>query len=157
NGEVDIWSSDPKDRAGGSRLRVGLEQNNYEVRGLRLSPIKVEGSENPRDRTGTAVPDDAAVVVVAAPRSVLPGYVLAALRDYMNPKDAGKKKGKLIVLTDVQPGPDGRMVDTGLERFVGEFNVEVGNDRILALSVKSVLESDGAVRYHARSPEVIRL
>src|SRR5262249_17150077 len=65
-------------------------------------------------------------------RTTLDTEALSALREYMNPKDPAKKKGKMMVLFDVVVGPDNQMIRTGMESFLQQFNVEVGNDRILS-------------------------
>jgi hypothetical protein len=54
----------------------------------------------------------------------------AALRKYSNtPRD----KGKLLVLAGVVTDPDGKMVPLGLEGLLREYNVDLGNNRILQL------------------------
>jgi hypothetical protein len=114
-------------------LRDRLVNANYEVKGLRISPIGKGKGDDPRLVTAKEVPDDAAVVIVARPRSTMPADVVDALREYLSPKDPNKKKGKLVVLLNFDLGTDGKMLKTGLERLLAEFNVEVTNDRILAI------------------------
>src|SRR5262249_6454244 len=107
--------------------------------GLMLSNVAGIKPPKPDIVVATQVPDDAAVVVVAGPQERLADHALKALRDYMEPKGpdaAKKKKGKLVVLLDVNLTPDGTMVQTGLEPFLAEFGVKVGNNRVLHLSGK---------------------
>jgi hypothetical protein len=103
----------------GGRLRDYLEKNYLDVRPLDLSGVK------------PAVPDDAAVVVVAGPRQPFAGPAVDALRAYATTARADGKKGKLLVLTGTVPGPGGKGVQkTGLEGLLGELNVRLG-DRFL--------------------------
>jgi hypothetical protein len=97
-----------------------MSQNNFQVRELNLTPDVDK------------VPEDAEVVVVANPRRGLPERAVKALTEYMNPKGA-KRKGKMIVLADVNLAPDGRtMAPSGLEGLLASFNVRVPDERILA-------------------------
>jgi hypothetical protein len=131
NGELDLDNSfeSNRDDVGLGRLRERLGRANYEVKGLKLG-----FAEN-------KVPDDAEIVVIARPTNRLPEPALNALREYMKPADPKKKKGKLVVLFDVVKGPDGTMVQTGLEGFLNkEFGVQVGNNRIGCLSTPSKLD-----------------
>jgi hypothetical protein len=121
DGELDL--NNQFDEHGVGTLKGRLERLNYEVKPLKL------GTANPE------VPDDAAVVVVALDaRRTLPfsDASLKALRDYMKPSDPKKKKGKLIILFDVIKNPDGSMEQTGLEKLVQEFGVQVGNERLVS-------------------------
>jgi hypothetical protein len=133
HGEYDISTS-----IGGGRqrraddLRSQLEKANHQVKGLRLSEAGAEKEDDPNVVVAKQVPDDATVVVVLGPRLPLERETLEALRLYMNPREAGKKKGKLIVLFDVVTTPDNQMQRTGLESELQEFNVDVGNDRVLS-------------------------
>jgi hypothetical protein len=136
HGELDISRSieatRPQYKA--DQLRSLLEKANYEVKPLRLSAAGGDKPELGGEVVSAKVPDDAAVVVVAGPRTALDTEALSALREYMNPKDPAKKKGKMMVLFDVVVGPDYQMIRTGMESFLQQFNVEVGNDRILSPS-----------------------
>jgi hypothetical protein len=60
----------------------------------------------------------------------VPEAGVRALRDYLSGA-GGKKKGKLMVLLDVLKRPEGGMVQTGLEDLLAEYNVKVGNNRVL--------------------------
>jgi hypothetical protein len=97
-----------------------LAQASYETK-----PLPFE-SQEPK------VPDDADIVVVARPRLEFSPAATAALRNFAT--GGGKKKGKLFILLDVVPTRDGKMAKTGLEPMLNEFGVQVGNDRLLALS-----------------------
>jgi hypothetical protein len=101
-----------------SELRSRLEQGNYTVKPLNF------------DARTRSVPSDASVVVVARPTRTLSSDAQKALRDYM--AGAGGKKGKLVVLLDVN-AQGSQMVPSGLEALLGEFNVKVGNGHILTL------------------------
>ncbi|HJT79345.1 MAG TPA: Gldg family protein [Gemmataceae bacterium] len=123
DGELDLNSQEAsRDDVGLGRLRDRLTRAGYEVKELHLGVA------------ASKVPDDAAIVIIARPKNVLPDAALNALRDYMKPKDPKAKKGKLIVLMDVIANPDGTMARTGLEDFLQkEFGVQVGNGRILCV------------------------
>ena len=119
HGELELSSFDAGPDQGLGELKGRLEKGNYQVKELQFRA----GSEK--------VPDDAAVVVVARPTLPFSEAELKALRDYMKPGSEAKKKGKLMALLDVVIGKNGAMVSTGLENFLGEFSVQVGNDRLL--------------------------
>lgn len=133
HGELDVsgvGNELPERRA--QNLRSRLEKNNFQVKGLRLGGGLPEKAADPtRVVVSKTVPDDAGLVVVAGPQSAFAQPELDALREYMNPKEAGKKKGKLILLLDVVAGPNERMLQTGLEALAAEMGVEVTNDRVL--------------------------
>lgn len=74
--------------------------------------------------------EDADVVVVARPTTPFSPKAVEALRRYVRPTGTSKK-GKLIVLLDTR-ARNGEMLKTGLEGLLREFNVKVGNDRLLA-------------------------
>ena len=77
------------------------------------------------------MPDDAAVVIVAEPQSPLSEPHVAALRKYMN-EVRGTRKGKLIVLAGVRFGAKDKVLPTGLESLLQEFNIRVGNQMVLS-------------------------
>jgi hypothetical protein len=132
NGELEINDRTGRDLdQGAGVLSDRLQKGNYEVKGLRLS--SVGGGREGADKVVTAkqVPEDAAVVVVAAPRRRFDADAIKALREYLKPADPKKKKGKLVVLLDVVTGLDHKMVSTGLEELLAEFNVRVGNDELM--------------------------
>jgi len=118
NGELDLNQSGmgPRDRGLGI-LKERLQKANYDVRPLKL------------DVTVESVPDDAAAVIVVGPTTPLPDAGIKALGDYMNATGKAKKNGKLIVLLDAPR--DESALQTGLEKFLLQFRIQVGNDRIL--------------------------
>lgn len=109
-------------------LRRYLNDRNYEVKELRIRP----GDEK------AEVPTDATAVVVVNPQLGMSPSMVKALTDYMNPNnEPGKRKGKMIVLFDVNPTPDLKgMVPTGLESLLTQFNVGVSNERLLDIQEK---------------------
>ena len=118
----------------------------YTVKALSFSKEAREPNEEDKNVVGSSVPADAAVVVIAGytpeldpiqrgtnKRAFQP-HEVDALRDYVTGKDR-KKPGKLLILL----GPEvaaGNMAPTGLEGLLGEFGVELGNNRVLAFGVK---------------------
>ena len=117
NGELSVApESDAPDRQKAARLKAYLERNYLDVRPLALA------RENP------TIPDDAAVVVIAGPQVPFSEAAVGALRKYVNtPRAADGKKGKLVVLAGVVPGPGGKgVMKTGLEGLLGELNVRLG-------------------------------
>jgi hypothetical protein len=136
NGEMDITDvSSSQEGQGLGALRDRLQKGNYEVKGLQLSPAGDGKSNSVSTVVSNKVPEDAEIVVVCGPRHPLPDFALKALRDYMNrPGDsAGNKKGKLFVLLDFVQDPAKNLVKTGLEGLLAEWNVQIGNDRLLSL------------------------
>jgi ABC-type uncharacterized transport system len=135
NGEADLTDvSSSQEGQGLGALRDRLQKGNYDVKGLKFSPVADEKSKSQSTVVSNKVPDDAGVVVVAGPRIPLPDFAIAALREYMNPSgDAAKKKGKLLVLLDPVLDPAKNLVKTGLESLVADFSVQVGNDRVISL------------------------
>lgn len=107
-------------------LRQRLTNANYEVRPL--LPIV--------DSDKFTIPEDAEVVVIVGPKKSM-ADMLPALRNYMNPTDPKKKKGKLLVFLGPTPADRSKanaMTETGLEPFLREFNVEVTGEQILAFA-----------------------
>jgi hypothetical protein len=140
NGELDINDSTVvRGEQGAGLLRDKLQKGGYEVKGLRFSVVEGAKSNNPNVVVSRKVPDDADAVVIADPQTRLADDSIKALRDYMKPADPKKKKGKLVVLLDVRIRED-KMVQTGLESFLTEFNVDVGNNRILNASLPNPLQ-----------------
>jgi hypothetical protein len=116
-----------------SELKRRLEQGGYEVRGLQLVSGPAGRASNPQLEVSNRVPDNAGVVVIARPQIPFAAHAVAALREYMDRRTDGKKKGKLVVLADVVATRDGRMVKTGLEDFVSEFGVKIGDGQVVQL------------------------
>lgn len=134
NGELDLNdASSPEEGKGLGALRDRLQKGNYEVKGLQFSPVGNVKSKSLFTVVSDRVPDDAEMVVVAGPRIALPDYALKALRDYMKtPADkSAKKTGKLVVMLDLVLNPARDLVKTGMEGLLAEFNVKVGEDRVL--------------------------
>ncbi len=122
NGEPTLAGGAPGGRRARTlgELRDRLTRSNYEVKELKLAP----GVDK--------VPDDAAVVVVAGPRTPLPDSGVKALTQYMSQPGG---KGKLVLLLDVAPGnPASKMEESGLEGLMAQFGVKAGTDRILGLT-----------------------
>jgi hypothetical protein len=126
--ELDIGGvpgGDPRRSA--ARLKAYLEKNYLDVRPLHFP------AENP------SVPDDAAVVVVADPKTTFPEPAVAALRKYMNNP---AKKGKLLVLASALKAPDRKILKTGLEPFLAELNVQLGDKFIYNLPSQYIPRTD---------------
>ena len=115
----------PAGGRGASQLRTALEKNYVDVRPLEF------------DLTNPKVPDDAAVVVVADPRTPLPKEQAEAIRKFMTePRPGDKaKKGKLIVLSSPHPKQPERtgVADTGLEEVLGGFGVRLGTEYLYSM------------------------
>jgi hypothetical protein len=145
HGELDLDNfDDARMGVGAGDLKSRLEKRNYEVKPLRFKPA------DPR------VPDDASIVVMVGPKEMFSPQAVQALRSYVNPERPGAKKGKLVVFFDIALSPEGTMRQTGLEPFMREFGVDVGNDRILSVRVKDPLTSIGIMnpseRFLERNP-----
>lgn len=94
-----------------ARLASALREDKiYEVKPLNLGSVE-------------KLPEDAMAVVIAGPRQPFSAAKVQKLREYM--KDP---RHKLIVLLDVY---DNNPLPTGLEGFLSEFGVTVGQDLIL--------------------------
>jgi hypothetical protein len=140
NGELDIDDTTMnRINRGGSLLRDRLQKAGYDVKRLRFSAVEGAKGTDPNLVVSRKVPDDAAVVVIANPQTRLPDESIKALREYMKPADPQRKKGRLVVLLDVNVR-DGQMLQTGLESFLAEFNVSVGNDRVLSLRSRNPVD-----------------
>jgi hypothetical protein len=96
-----------------------LGESNYEVHEISLG-LKAD-----------RIPSDAGVVVIARPTRPMSETAIGALRDYL--KGSEGKKGKLVVLLDAASA-EGKPVHTGLEALLAEYNVRVGDERIMSLS-----------------------
>ncbi len=110
HGEPEITNTE---RPGFSEAKTAMERANYEVKPLVLS------------RTAQ-VPDDAAVVILAGPRTELLVPELAALDNYL------KRNGKLFAMAN----PiilSGSPVDP-LKAYLQQFGFELGNDLIIELN-----------------------
>jgi ABC-type uncharacterized transport system involved in gliding motility auxiliary subunit len=89
-----------------STVKSSLESENYEIYELNLLNTP-------------AVPDDAAILVVAGPRTNLFDVEIESIDEYLN------RGGGLLVMID--PG----VTATRLETFLGSMGVELGDDLIL--------------------------
>ena len=125
-------------------LREQLERGNYEVKGLQLQKLAVGPKAGRATIADSKVPNDAAAVVIVGPRRALGPEALAALTEYMNRADpkTQAKIGKLLVLLDVVTDRDGTMVQTGLEKWLEEYSVDVGTNRVLTLQGQVPSPSD---------------
>lgn len=92
------------DKAGLSILRGALANQNYQVRGIFL--------------TGTAVPEDASMVIIAGPRIPLAEVEIQALNNYLD------RGGNLMVLLD--PG-----YATNLEPLLAQYGISADDDVII--------------------------
>ena len=139
NGELDIGDTQVRELdKGAGVLKQRLEASNVTVKGLEISPVPGLKSKRPDVVVESGVPKDATVVVIAGPRQRFPEYTLKSLREYMNPPaGSDKPKGKMIVLLDLVINPDGKMEQLGLKEFLSEFNVQVGDNRVLHLGLRS--------------------
>jgi hypothetical protein len=102
-----------------SRLRTELESRNYEMKTLKI------------DRDLKQIPEDADVLFVAGPTEKWPDNGVKALRDYLNGTGRAKP-GKAIVCLGIV-GEGSAMGQIGIESVLAEFNVRMGNERLLAL------------------------
>lgn len=107
HGEHELDSSE---RTGFSEAKSALERANYEVKPLALA------------REGK-VPDDAAVVVIAGPRTDLLAPEIDALDGYV------KRGGKLLVMANPTIVTGGQ--DAALRAFVGRYGIELGQDLVI--------------------------
>jgi hypothetical protein len=126
NGELDFAGGLNR----GSSMGLFIEElgkSNYDLKPLPFGPKATEDGFK-------GVPDDAEVVVIAGPRRPLSQEALDALKKYLTtPRGAKKKKGKLIALLDVVVDTqEKKMLHTGLEALLREYNVEVGDNYVLA-------------------------
>ena len=105
-----------------TQLRDFLRKNYLDVQPLNF------------DLTNPKVPDDAAVVIVAQPRTTLSEGAVKALTEYMN-VPRGTRKGKLIVMADAAIGKDNRTcIRVGLEPLLSQFNINLENKFLLGIS-----------------------
>jgi hypothetical protein len=143
NGELDLFGSVPglpPERRGQALVELLQNRDNYEVKGLLLGDEGPAGLDS-RIVVSKVVPEDAAVVVVAGPTKPLSAGTIEAIKKYMrethkekdpaNPDKDRTRKGKLVVLAGVVPGPGDRMAPLNLEKLLDEYDVEVTNDRVL--------------------------
>ena len=123
HGELDLSEKNPFQAARGEwsagRLRSELERRNYQVKPLKIDPDLKQ------------FPEDADVVVVAGPTQKWPDNGVKALRDYL--QGAGRKKPGRAVLCVGIVEEGSSMAPIGLEPVLAEYNVRLGNERLLAV------------------------
>jgi ABC-type uncharacterized transport system involved in gliding motility auxiliary subunit len=110
HGEADLASSD---RPGFSEAKGALEKANYEVKPLALA------------RQGK-VPDDAAVLIVAGPRTDFFGPEIDALDGYLG------RGGKLLVMIN-PPFPE-RSQPEALRKLLGGWGLTLADDLVIELN-----------------------
>ncbi len=123
NGELDFndASSTGRDQGLGA-LADQLGKGNYDL----LS--------GPADK----LPEKAEIVVIAGARKTFTPESVEALRKFLKPA-GGKKPGKLLVLFDIAIADD-KMLKTGLEELMADYNVTVGDSQILCLATQNPRE-----------------
>jgi hypothetical protein len=145
HGELSLGGGPAETTVGGSAsmLKSFLDKNYLDVRPLVFPP-----------QTPT-VPDDATILVVAEPQSTLPEAAVGAIRKFMTEPRKGGGKGKLIVLAGAVPGPDDKVVKTGLEGLLAEFDVRLGNQFVYSdpLTVPQAPDYRVAIVLFARAAE----
>jgi hypothetical protein len=122
NGELDFGVKNPfqprQKESSVSQLRAELEKRNYQTKELNIDPnLK-------------AIPEDADLLVIAGPTQKWPPNGIKALRDYLQGKDRKKPGRAIVCLGIVEDGA--KMGQIGIEPILAEFNVRVGNERLLA-------------------------
>ena len=123
NGELSISPQDevPDDRKA-TRLRAYLEKNYIEVRPINFPLV------NP------SVPSDASLVVIAEPRIPFSTEAASAIKNYCTDS---KKKGRLLVLAGIVPGPNNQgVMKTGLEDVLTNLNVRLGDKFVYTLPLQ---------------------
>ena len=143
NGELGVGTgADTGVGQAGSQVKAFLEKAYLDVRPL------VFPAQKP------AVPDDAAVVVVAEPQSPLGAGAVEAVRKYMTDARPDGRKGKLIVLAGAVAGADNRGVGkTGLEGLLAEFNVRLGDKFVYSLPIEQAPDYKVALVGFAKASE----
>lgn len=142
HGELDLKESgggnEPNQGAG--EIKRKLEDDKFTIKGLLLDPARKEYEKKNPDVTVTdKVPDDASIVVVAGPQNPLPESTLKALREYMEPASPTGKKGKLVVLLDPAVSrTTGKLERTGIEDFLANFSVQVGDNRVMKVPLDGI-------------------
>jgi hypothetical protein len=131
-GELDLSGPSSRDpEQGMDALKRRLEADRVTIKGLRLSLAAEEPGKDPNVVTASEVPKDAAVVVIAGPKQRFAEQALKALREYMEPAGTDQPKGKLFALLGVVADPQGKMLHTGVEDLLADFNVKLGENRLL--------------------------
>jgi ABC-type uncharacterized transport system involved in gliding motility auxiliary subunit len=110
HGEHDLANTE---RPGFSEAKTALERANYEVKALALA------------REGK-VPDDAAAVIIAGPRTDLLPPEVDALDAYL------AKGGKLLAMAN--PTIIGQTTADSLKRFLGKYGLELGDNLVIEVN-----------------------
>ncbi|OLC17085.1 MAG: hypothetical protein AUH29_03290 [Candidatus Rokubacteria bacterium 13_1_40CM_69_27] len=110
HGEHEVANTD---RPGFSEAKTAMERANYDVKPLVLA------------REGK-IPDDAAVVIVAGPRTELLQPEVDALDGYIG------RGGKLLVMVD--PTILGGSQSEGLKRFAAKYGLDLGDNLVIELN-----------------------
>jgi hypothetical protein len=121
HGEPDLTS--PRED-GLASLQLKLMRENYDVR-----PLKMAASSDPKD---AKVPDDADVVVVVGPQKSM-ADTIPALEQYMQ-----SPRGRMVAFLGPTPpdrGKNNAMTETGLEKLLGEFNVDATNETVFTFAI----------------------
>lgn len=114
-------SPDDADKGGYSQAKTGLEKENYTVKTVNLA-----------EQQGK-VPDDAAVLIMAGPKTEPFANELDAIDAYLN------KGGSAYIMVDPSPSP-------GLADFLKKWSIDVGNN--------IVLDASGLGRLFQAGPEI---
>ena len=146
HGERNI-SSRPDAAEGYSSVRAGLEQDNYRVESLNWPPA----AEN------VAVPEDAALLVIARPTEELPEAHAQVLNRYLQGKDADgvdrQEAGRLIFLGEPDTPESfraflaawGVILNNGYIRDLDGSLPGAGNEQILQVDTINPLELPGEI------------
>ncbi len=134
SGELTIDESAVRGRQDSPQARsaIGLKSR-FEKSGYIVKPMKL-GERDLNNPSASAIPDDALAVVVLDPLRMTTEK-LAVLDGYMRRvKKEGMEPGKLIVLLDSRAGADGKIQPSGLEAFLMNYGVKVGQDVVYAIT-----------------------
>jgi ABC-type uncharacterized transport system len=145
------WTADsppqgmPRAAARDAGKLAALKQKLTSRRGVEVKSLLLDGKTK-------EVPPDASVVVIAHPETEFGKKDLSILRDYLRRERKAKKvkdksgkeveeetvsAGRLMLFLEsltVKEGGSKKVVRTGLEPLLAEYNVKLGEDRILSLS-----------------------
>ena len=110
HGEHELGNTE---RAGFSEAKGALEKSNYEVKPLVLA-------------RATTIPADAAVIVIAGPRTDFFPPEIDTLDGYLG------KGGKVLAMVD--PPFPAKMQDAAIKRFLARWGVDLGDNLVVELS-----------------------
>jgi hypothetical protein len=122
-GELQLRGDASPDRMA-TELSQYLERNYLDVQPLTLD------KDNPK------VPNDCAVLVIADPQRTIPANHSEAIRKYLTEPLPDNRKGKLLILAGATPPTRTQLkvVPTGLETWLPQFNVSLGDKYLLSLA-----------------------